>query len=193
MSSLSNRMQVLMALFSLGALVSVGCGDSQPKEPVIPEAAKEKALAAKDALFEKLSGKLMAAVMADGPASAITVCNEAAPQLAQEVADEHNVKIGRTALKLRNPNNQRPAWAKGRMDVTRTKPQFLNLPKGGVGAILPIMLKPQCLACHGPQEQLAEGVAERLAELYPDDKATGFQDGDLRGWFWVEVPAENAG
>jgi hypothetical protein len=27
-----------------------------------------------------------------------------------------------------------------------------------------------------------------LAARYPDDRATGFAPGDLRGWFWVEVP-----
>ncbi len=35
---------------------------------------------------------------------------------------------------------------------------------------------------------LAEGVGERLAELYPDDRATGFAPGELRGWFWMKVP-----
>ena len=45
-----------------------------------------------------------------------------------------------------------------------------------------------CLACHGPAEQIAPDVKELLAREYPSDQATGFQEGDLRGWFWVEVP-----
>jgi hypothetical protein len=32
-------------------------------------------------------------------------------------------------------------------------------------------------------------VKEALAEHYPEDQATGFQEGDLRGWFCIEVPA----
>ena len=32
-------------------------------------------------------------------------------------------------------------------------------------------------------------VREALATHYPADQATGFQTGDLRGWFWVTVPA----
>jgi hypothetical protein len=31
-------------------------------------------------------------------------------------------------------------------------------------------------------------VREELAERYPADRATGFKVGDIRGWFWVEVP-----
>jgi hypothetical protein len=38
-----------------------------------------------------------------------------------------------------------------------------------------------CLGCHGPVEQLAPGVAERLKALYPDDRAVGYSLGQLRG------------
>lgn len=169
--------------------MATGCqADSTPSIEV-SEVAKEKAVAAKEALFKKLSGRLMAAVSESGPAGAIEVCSSEASQLTEQVGKEQGVRIGRSSLKLRNPNNTPPAWTKGHMDITRTKPQFLPLEGGAVGAILPILLQPQCLACHGPQEQLAEGVADKLAKLYPDDQATGFTEGDLRGWFWVEVPA----
>ena len=43
-----------------------------------------------------------------------------------------------------------------------------------------------CLKCHGDAESLAPEVSDRLAELYPDDRATGFAMGDLRGAFVVE-------
>jgi hypothetical protein len=31
-------------------------------------------------------------------------------------------------------------------------------------------------------------VTAAHAAKYPKDQATGFKEGDLRGWFWVEVP-----
>ena len=46
-----------------------------------------------------------------------------------------------------------------------------------------IPTQPLCLACHG--QEIAPPVAEKLAELYPGDKATGFEEGDLRGAFVV--------
>ena len=44
------------------------------------------------------------------------------------------------------------------------------------------------MTCHGPKDKISEEVKGQLAKLYPNDTATGFQTGDLRGWFWVEVP-----
>ena len=40
-----------------------------------------------------------------------------------------------------------------------------------------------CLKCHGTD--LSPAVTAKLTELYPDDKATGFKEGDLRGAFVV--------
>jgi cytochrome c556 len=48
-----------------------------------------------------------------------------------------------------------------------------------------------CLICHG--ETLAEPVAQAIKARYPDDAATGFREGQLRGAFWVEVPVAPAG
>jgi hypothetical protein len=38
-----------------------------------------------------------------------------------------------------------------------------------------------CLECHGAT--LASGAHDVLAELYPEDCATGFSEGDIRGAF----------
>jgi hypothetical protein len=37
---------------------------------------------------------------------------------------------------------------------------------------------------------IPDEVKQTLAKEYPDDQATGFEEGDLRGWFWIEVPAD---
>ena len=54
--------------------------------------------------------------------------------------------------------------------------------------MLPILLQPECEMCHGEPAAVAEEVRARIDEHYPDDQALGFTAGDLRGWFWVEVP-----
>ena len=53
-----------------------------------------------------------------------------------------------------------------------------------------IATEPGCLACHGAQ--VAPAVRAAIAADYPDDAATGFAVGDLRGGLWVEVPATAA-
>ena len=55
--------------------------------------------------------------------------------------------------------------------------------KAGFRYMKAIPTKGLCLTCHG--ETLAESVKATLAELYPEDKATGFKLGDIRGAFSI--------
>lgn len=151
------------------------------------ETEKSKLLAAKDLLFTKLSTRLMEALSTSGPANAIGVCQVEAKSIATEVGKEAGVLIGRTGVRLRNTSNQPPAWAKELVAARTNEPVFVELSNGHAAALLPIKLQPQCLMCHGPKEQLIPEVKEQLAKLYPEDSATGFSEGELRGWFWVEL------
>lgn len=150
----------------------------------------ERAAVARDALFNELSTRLLAAMSNGGPAKAIEVCSKLAPKLAKEVGEQHQVSIGRTAVRLRNENNRPPAWAEPLLKDLPTKPVVQDLKNGSTGVLFPILLKVQCRTCHGPDDKIASEIRTELTGLYPNDKATGFQEGDLRGWFWVEVPAD---
>ena len=183
-------------------ILPVGCGQtqsnnsqptsthkqSQQREVATNQKQKEFASEATDALFARLSTRLTSVISEDGPAMAISVCSKEAPEIAREVSEEFGVSIGRTSFKLRNSKNLPPDWATSLVESRIDKPQYVDLPDGGLGALLPIVLQPKCVTCHGPQEALADDVRMALKERYHDDQATGFQAGDLRGWFWVEVP-----
>ena len=157
--------------------------DSEPTE-----LQRTELLAAKDALFQQLSDKLRQA-MSQGPAQAIVVCQQEASKIAMAVGEEQGVEIGRVGVRLRNPSNTGPEWAAPMIASQRDTPFFANLSNGNVAALLPIKLQPQCLMCHGPKEQIAPIIRDQLTKLYPDDEATGFQEGELRGWFWIEKPS----
>lgn len=153
------------------------------------EASKEKMLAAKDALFTKLSGRLMEAMTGQGPVAAIAVCQKEAPAIAKAVSEEQGLQIGRTGVRLRNPGNVAPAWAEELVRDKIDTPTFVTLDNGHGAALLPIKLQAQCLMCHGPKEQIAPVIQEQLTKLYPNDEATGFKEGELRGWFWIDLPS----
>jgi hypothetical protein len=55
-----------------------------------------------------------------------------------------------------------------------------------IGVLRPIVERPICAGCHGPL--LAPGVKTALLDRYLADKAVGFAEGEIRGWFWVEMP-----
>lgn len=154
------------------------------------ELQKAVAIQAKDALFQKLSSRLMAALQADGPAEAINVCKAEAPAFAEQVKHDLGVNIGRTSFKLRNATNPPPDWADSLVEDRVAQPTFVSLADSKLGAFLPIMLQKKCELCHGPRDEIAQDVLAALETNYPNDQATGFREGDLRGWFWIEVPAD---
>jgi hypothetical protein len=194
--------------FSFWALLAAGCHTGSPEPPteVAPTGAayrvldadqldqqqqrqQQVALAARDELFQRLSGRLTEVLTESGPTSAIQVCKSDAPRLASEVSDQFGVSIGRTSHRLRNPDNSAPAWARQLVQQQVADPQIVALEDRQLGVLLPIYLKAACVLCHGPKDEIVPDVRASLVAHYPQDQATGFREGDLRGWFWVEVPA----
>ena len=193
-------------------MVALGCGRSEPvvapaeeivaasnwrrvaEEDLTPaqQAQLERALAAKGELAKTLMGELKAELEIGGPSGAVVICRDIAPMISEHVADNHGLLIGRTSHRLRNPGNLAPAWAEPAVNEIVTTDWYVAGPSGELGAILPIKLAAPCLVCHGPADGLNEDVRSALAESYPDDQATGFAEGDLRGWFWIEVPAKGS-
>lgn len=160
------------------------------REPDAYADQRRVATEARDAMFARLMGELSGALANAGPADAIRVCAERAPAIAAEVGAERNVRIGRTSFALRNSSNRAPEWASSSVRARAEDPAIFVHEDGRLAVLTPIRLAPNCVMCHGAPEQLAPGVSEALASLYPDDRATGFAEGQLRGWFWVEVPPD---
>lgn len=149
-------------------------------------------------LQEELSGKLKAAMQQGGPISAIEVCQIEAPRIAAELSSAGEPsRVWRTAVKLRNPNNVPDEEALRVLEqFTLTLSdgenppltQFIAHPDGSARYMQSIIMQPPCLACHGAA--LADDVKAALAERYPEDQATGFEVGDLRGAFVVDWPIQ---
>ena len=130
--------------------------------------------------------------MKEGPVNAIGACKVQAPAITAALSVD-GVEMGRSSHRLRNPANVAPDWADNILqaylqeDSDRT-PVVVPLPDDRLGYVEPIMLQTMCLACHG--EVLSPEVAARIDKAYPDDQATGFEVGDLRGVYWVQFPAD---
>ncbi len=155
--------------------------------PTTSDARTQRAAAARDALG-RLKQRLLAAIQQGGPVEAVAVCQEAAPQIAREVRAETGVSVGRTSFRVRNPDNAPPAWTAPYVEERRATPLLLAGPKGSLRALYPLKLAPLCVNCHGDPATFSPELKAALGERYPADQATGFSPGDLRGWFWVEVP-----
>lgn len=176
----------------------------EPAAPVEdPDLARAKAAAM--AFSGQLRSELQAAMAAGGPVAAVEVCHQQAPRIADEVMVEHGVRLGRVALpgRHRNPVQAAADWRLATLQA------FQQAVDGGAAAAeqvavvhngLPdgvalrmmrgIATEPGCLACHG--SDIAPEIHQALHARYPDDGATGFAVGDLRGALWVEAPTVDA-
>ena len=172
--------RIFRLVLLIGVISAAGAGGPAPQEP--PDGA---------AVVRPFKRELMAALtagLADGAVSSIDVCRLQAPELAA-AAGSATIEVGRTSHRLRNPANAPRAWVEPLLaaylaDPADREPRTVGLPGGGTGYVEPIQIQPMCLACHG--ERLAPAVRAELGRLYPQDRATGFREGDFRGLFWVE-------
>lgn len=144
-------------------------------------------------LGTQLVKKLGESIAEGGPAAGIDVCSKEAPQIAKAVGEANKVRIGRTSHKLRNPNNNGPEWMSKVVEEKSESRRYFMGPDGTLGVATPIPLAEMCSQCHGPAENISQEVKDALAKTYPQDLATGFEVGEVRGWFWVEVPKESLG
>jgi hypothetical protein len=150
------------------------------------------------ALQTSLQAELQKAMQEGGPLNAIEVCNTAAGNIAKEVSRAQKLRIGRTSLKVRNVNNTPDTWERKVLELFELRKkngenpanlEFYEVVKTGDKSEFRYMKAiaiPQdapCLKCHGTE--IDPKVQAKLKELYPNDQATGFKTGDLRGAFTV--------
>ena len=175
-------------------VLALCAGTAAAEQDLAPRVEASKA--AVMAFASSLKGELQAAMKSGGPVEAIAVCNERAPAIAAAQSAEHNLRVGRTSLKVRNPGNAPDAWERAVLEdfeqrlVAGEDPAQLvraEVVEGADGREFRFMKAiptgEVCLACHG--KEIRPDVAAKLDELYPQDRARGFEPGDLRGAFTV--------
>jgi hypothetical protein len=132
-----------------------------------------------------------------GPAHAIKSCHLDATWIAQRVGRQEGIAAGRTSDRLRNPLNAPKPWAASIVAANAGRRAkdidgFAVDLGDKLGVLRPIAHRPTCAACHGRDERLEAAIRTELRDRYPADPATGFTDGEIRGWYWVEIPKSPA-
>jgi hypothetical protein len=145
-----------------------------------------------------LAAVLMPAMKNDGPLAAIAVCHEQAPEIAERISLPSDAQVSRTALRVRNSNNQPTPEQRSileqmlvqlQQDPTVIPESWQTQQDGSQQYMKAIVMQPQCLACHG--HSVKPDVLAAIQERYPNDQATGFKVGDLRGAFVVSWPGKS--
>jgi hypothetical protein len=155
--------------------------------PADPREAEARALAA--AFVGQLKPRLEQALAEGGPGHAIEVCASAAPAIADALSAGSGWSVKRVSLKSRNASRAQPDdWERGVLEQFDRRQAGGEAPAGirhaetvrGRYRYLQAQgVEPVCLVCHG--ENLSGPVREALALWYPDDAATGYTLGQVRG------------
>ncbi|WP_210397290.1 Tll0287-like domain-containing protein [Motiliproteus sediminis] len=157
---------------------------------------QSEARQAVQALAGRLQTEMKSAMQEGGPVQAIHACNTRALPLTEQISQEQGLEISRTALRVRNPENQPDAWEAQVLQRFLERQQAGEPLKGMTHSeiveeegrkvfrmLQAIPTQTQCLGCHG--DQLDPKVADKIDGLYPEDKARGFKAGELRGAFSI--------
>jgi hypothetical protein len=146
-------------------------------------------------LVGKLGAELKKALSESGPEGAISVCRDTAPMLASALSRRTGWKVTRVSLQTRNSLIGQPdVWEQQvlkRFDAeVAAGADPTNLDAAAVVAepqadyfryMRALPVKPLCLMCHGDEETIPASVQARLAQEYPNDAATGYLTGQIRG------------
>lgn len=144
----------------------------------------------------ELRGELLAALAEGGPLTAIAVCRQNAPAIAERMVYEQGWQVRRTSLAPRNPASAPDPWersvlesfAKRRADGgdVNQMEHYEDVAEDGQRTfryMKAIAVGDLCLTCHG--SQLAPELQAKLGELYPHDRSRGFAAGEILGAFSI--------
>jgi len=148
------------------------------------------------AVFGVLSSELMSAMQTEGVRGALSYCNIQAYPLTDSLSKKFNARVSRLAELYRNPDNKLVSdldhkifedFKKMDADTLHSGEKVVSTNGGQVLFYKPILLQPQCMACHGPKSAIGEENLELIKSLYPEDLAINFNPGDLRGMWKIEM------
>lgn len=172
-------------------LLSIGVAHATDTEQLTAESRD-----AVKALAVELKAALQSSLKSEGPLKAVSVCNTEAPLLAGKVSAEKSMRVGRTSLKTRNDSNAPDAWEAAVLEqfekrraageaVTVLEYSAITRDNGNrvFRYMKAIPADDVCLVCHG--QHIPDDLSATLDALYPNDKATGYSKGDIRGAFTV--------
>jgi hypothetical protein len=185
-------------VFYQGILSALLAGSTAACNAEMPTAGEIEARAPElaKALVGQVKPMLQGAMAEGGPRHAVEVCAVRAPEIADALSEESGWRVGRVSLQARNSSRGQPdAWeAAGlarleAMQAAGTEPANLHIGEwvdGRYRYLRAQVVDGVCLACHGTD--IDPALAETIREYYPDDSATGYQLGDIRGAITLSSP-----
>ncbi len=191
---------VVIGLLTISVSTSAATADDEAEL----NARKEAAAAVTKEFITELSSALKTHLKAAGPASAISVCRDIAPSIANRLSLAHGWKVTRVGTRVRNAMIGTPdVWeqeqlmrfqrraAQGEEYQQMSHAEIVSEPNGRFFRFMkPIPVGEVCLQCHGDSTQISDDVGAALNQAYPHDQAVDYAPGDLRGAVSIKQPLD---
>jgi hypothetical protein len=182
----------------LAACLGCGSSDTGQAEATRVEPALDSARQVSNELGNELRGILISEIEKGGYPGAVKVCATVAQEISRDFSERTGHSVRRVSLRYRNPENRPDPYEEAKLQEMAQLKTDDRLPEEMFEVIedegdrhlrylRPIVTAPLCVNCHGPREAMAPDVAAVIAENYPEDRAVGFQSGDLRGAISVRI------
>lgn len=202
-------MKLLCSLCLLPLGLLIGCSKpvalTDPTQPPpalsaeVQQAAVQRGKAIAAETFGLLSTNLQTAIQSGGISNALPFCSLAASPLTAGMGEKHGVTLKRVTHKARNPAGKASeaelavlkSFTSALTATTNPPPPFAtNLVAGQATFFAPIVIANElCLKCHGePGKDISAVHLAVIKQHYPQDEATGFQLGQLRGAWRIDFP-----
>jgi hypothetical protein len=174
-------------------------GVAAEEVPAEAEAALDRARELAHELTRTVQRLLATELKAGSFEGALRACAETAQEVTAEWQQRTGGEGRRVSLRYRNPADIPDAYEQAvlekldRLNAEGELPdEHFDVVAKGEARVLrymrPLVANQLCLKCHGPDEGLAPEIRTLLHELYPEDRATGYAVGDVRGAVTVIVP-----
>jgi hypothetical protein len=181
-----------------GAALAPSVRAEEPGDPRVRSALAEARVAAKD-LSEAIRGLLMQELKTGGFEGAVAVCAKNAQARTADYRRTSGNDIRRVSLRRRNPANEPDEYERRVLESfdrlsaeARPGAEHWELVRedgrDALRYLKPVVANAMCLTCHGEKAGIPPAVLAVIAKQYPDDRATGFSAGDVRGAVSVRIP-----
>jgi hypothetical protein len=151
-------------------------------------------------LLGKVVATLKDTLATQSPHETVDVCRERLPGMVKETREKTGWNIRRVSLKARNAERGTPdafevavladfdrRAAAGEKRETLEVGEIVQTAEGRVFRYMKALpVQEVCMNCHGDAASLAPDLRNKLAALYPADKATGYSLGQIRGALTVQ-------
>lgn len=174
--------------------------DPEPQPQASDKMVREAGQGLAAATFRSLSEQLSGAIEEGGIPHALEFCSVQAIPLTEELSLEYDTRIRRASHKPRNPQNRADedefrvieSYIEAIETESELTPQIIRADEH-ICYFAPIRVSMDlCIQCHGnPGTDIDEEHLTLIRSLYPDDEATGFSMGDLRGIWSITLPSDS--